>query len=630
MGSLYKIYMVLLINFTVMQNSANLLTTDRLEALKFFMSRDEQISSVVPTDDTPAVVRPQPFILRANPRAVPAQPAFPQPTYEMVFPTSPKPTPPKGGSTVQPESLHVHHKPTLVESVRQKVCGLVIRPIQVITFCLAFVGFGFPESAVSALLTKNGLTSEKNGNVMVDIKGMMNQNIDQFVKSLVQMKENVEFILAVIHSLKKKPIYWTMFLNPHSKNDYIHTSIPKHVLQSVRKCLTTIGFPEGNEEMKVPSNLASLSESQLLEHIWTVVSNYDWESAPQKPAPQKPAKRGREEEQPDNAPSAKREALSNEQIIKTILTRIMKALLSGVDSVSLHEIFQSDFLDLSQDRLRQVMDFLSNTDNIWCLHRILMEMKKLNVFSERDDVVLSRGDGFNFEGFNPKTIETDFKRLFLESIMMHQSACQERHEEFLQEEVRKMQEKTRINRFKTSLFNLWNTKDMCAFFQELIAVCPEFNSFTTNWGLLENVVYEFMKSIYNSTTRAYHHNREPCENPLQDFLQYATKRGVFSRKAPEREIIRVCEYSSDNCPFGSKCSGVHQCFISSGWNTERFWGKCCSEYSERRTCSNRNCHFAHFTGDEYERAFKNGGKDSNRMRNDLLAKAYIANIEKDI
>ena len=311
--------------------------------------------------------------------------------------------------------------------------------------------------------------------------------------------------------------------------------------------------------------------------------------------------------------------------MKTILTQIMKALLSGVSRVSLHQIFQSGFLDLSQDRLRQVMDFLSNTDNVWCLHRILMEMKSLIVSFEGDDVFLSRGDDFNFSEFNPQQMTILFNRLFLEAIMMRQTAYQELHEE----EVRREQERRRIERFIKALWTLWNTNDINAFFKELIAVCPEFNSYRTNWELLEVVVDEFRHSIYNATTRAYH-NREPCENPLEDFLEYATIHGVFSPKAPVRQNIRICKYSSNSCPFGPTCSGAHQCFVSSGWRKGSVWGMCCPEYAERRTCRNPHCCYAHFTGDEFNRAFGNGGNDSNRTRNDLLAQAYIAEIEKTI
>jgi hypothetical protein len=622
MGLFYKIYMVLLINFTVMQNHAKSSTT-HLEALESFMNRRENKSSVVPIDDIPAVVGPPKFDVPNSKKSILfTEPAFTQPTYETVFQTSTIPSPPKCGSTVQPESLHVHPEPSLPERVRKTVCAKLARSIKAINFCLAFVGFGFPQFAVLALLTKMGLTCETNGNSMVDIKSI-HENVDQFVKSLVQMKEIVDFILAVIITLKKKPIYWTMFLNHDSKTYYIQTSLSSEVLKSVRRCLTVLGFSEGNGLMKVPSTQASLSASQLLEHIWTVVSNYDWESAPQKSA-----KRGREEEEkPDDAPPAKRQPLLNNQIVNTIMTRIMRHLLSGVNSVSLHEIYQFAFLDLSRDRLCQVMDFLSNPDNLWCLHRILMEMKNLNVIFKENHVFLSLGNGFDFSEFNLQQTAMLFNRFFLEVIMMRQSDCQTRHDESLQEEVRKKQEIQRIERFIKALWTLWKINDINSFFQELIRVSPEFNSYHTNWSLLDVVVGEFMDRIYNATTRGYH-KREPCEDPLRDFLQYAITRGVFSPKAQVRENIRICKYRSDSCPFGPTCSGAHQDFESNGWRKGSVWGMCCPEYAERRTCSNRHCRYAHFTGDEYYGAFRNGGKDSNRMRNDLLAQAYIAKRQR--
>jgi len=141
------------------------------------------------------------------------------------------------------------------------------------------------------------------------------------------------------------------------------------------------------------------------------------------------------------------------------------------------------------------------------------------------------------------------------------------------------------------------------------------------------VAKEFISFIYNSTTRDYR-NRDPCANHLQDFLEYATIRGVFSKKPPQDQRIRVCDYLGKTCPFGPTCSGVHQDFVSLGWKEGTVWGMCCQEYAESRTCRNLNCRNAHFTGDEYYRASRNGGNDSNRMRNDLLAEAFIAKCQK--
>ncbi len=576
------------------------------QAFESFMrstTKDEKSPSVVQAGDEPAVVGPPIFkVHHSKNQTFFDGPAFPQPTYEMVFLTSSILSPPKGGSTVQP----VHPETSFPERVRKTVCDLVIRPIKVETFCSGLIGLGFPQSVVSALLMKMNLTRETNGNCMVDIKGM-HENIDQFVKSLVQMKEIVDFVVAVITTLKKKPIHWTMFLN-NTSHAYIDTTIPKEVLQSVRRCLTTMGFSEGNGLMNVPSNLASLSASQLLEHIWTIVSNYDWESAPQKPA-----KRGRDDDPPPNM--ANKRKFSPKELLKIVLSRLTSSLLvtHGLGEISLFKFFSTAFLDLSPEHLRQMMLFLENYDNIWRIHRILMEVPQLNVFFRNGDFYLSMGEGFMFLSFNLQEMLVHFDGLFLEAIMMHQMAAQERHEQ----EVREEQERQRVERFRTAILNRLKMRDTNQLFRELVAVCPEFNSFSTNLRLLEVVVDEFTNRIYNATTRAYH-NREPCLDPLQVFIEYATVRGVFSPKAPVRECIRICEYSSKSCPYGPTCSGVHQCFFSSGWKKGSVWGTCCSEYSERRTCRNPDCRYGHFTGDEFNRAFTNGGKDSNKMRNDLI------------
>lgn len=297
----------------------------------------------------------------------------------------------------------------------------------------------------------------------------------------------------------------------------------------------------------------------------------------------------------------------------------------GIASISLSSFFQTAFLDLSPEHLRQMMDFLSKSDHIWIMKRILMEIPFLDVeFSRNEDADILISEGFSFCSFNMKRMLSQFNTFFMEAIVLHQSACQERHEE----ELREAQERRRVERFIKSLWTLWKTNDINVFFQELIVVCPEFNSYCTNWCLLEVVVDEFRLSIYNATIRSYH-NREICEDHLLHFLEYATIRGVFSPKVPLRENIRICKYSSDSCPFGSTCSGVHQCFVSSGWKTGSVWGTCCQEYAERRTCRNPHCRYAHMTGDEFNRAFRNGGKDSKRTRNDLLAEAYIAKRQKD-
>jgi hypothetical protein len=343
--------------------------------------------------------------------------------------------------------------------------------------------------------------------------------------------------------------------------------------------------------------------------VWNVVSQWDWNL----PLPQK--KRGRDEPPPREE---KKRKFSPKELLKIVLSRLTSSLLvtHGVGELSLNDFFFTAFLDLSPEHLRQMMLFLENYDNLWRIQRLLIEVPQLNLDFRNNDIYISMGYGFTFLSFNLQEMLVHFDGLFLEAIMMHQMAAQERHEQ----EVRKAQERQRIESFRTASWNLWKTKDMNDFFRELVAVSPNFNFFTTKWSLLEDVVDEFMNRIYNATTRAYH-NLVPCKNPLEVFFEYAVFRGVFSPKAPVGEYIRVCEYRSDSCPFGSKCSGVHQCVVSSGWKTGSVWGTCCPEYSERMTCLNRHCRYAHFTGDEFNRAFRNGGKDSNKMREDLIKQA---------
>jgi hypothetical protein len=523
--------------------------------------------------------------------------------------------PPPASVPVQP--VHESVVPqTLLEHVRETFCANFVGSIKATTFCLKFVEFKFPESAVSTLLTKMGLVSEKNRNLMVDIR-RMNESLDEFVESLVQMKEIVDFIVAVINRLKKKPKVWAILRDPSSPDNYIQTPLPKEVLQLVRRCLTTMGFSEGNKDvMKVPSNLASLSAPDLLEKIWTDVSKYDWESAPLLSK-----KRFRE----DSPHSGKSIQKCNKRLALKFMTKFMQNLLAiGFDSqISLYMFISTAFLDLDPELLKEVMFFCSNPDHMYVLQKYLMEMLHLKVEYIDDDIFISFDNVEVFRGFNMMSIVSDFDCFYLEAIMMRQSACQKLHEEFLQQELRKKQKRQRIKSFITALRVLWKTNDINAFFQELIAVCPEFNSSGINWNLLEVVVGEFVRSIYNATTRTYH-NGEPCDDPLQVFLEYATIHGVFSPIAPDSENIRICKYSETSCPFGSTCSGAHQDFESQGWKKGRGWGICCKEYAERRTCRNPHCSYAHFTGYEFYRAFINGGKDSNEMRRKLLAQAYIA------
>lgn len=524
-------------------------------------------------------------------------------------------TPPKN-----PEPVRKKHTPvvpqTLAQQIKSAVSGLTKHPVSVETFADGLTRFGFPNSVVVLTLKKKDLISEKNGKLMVNL----HNNIVTFVNTLVDMKERVDFLSTVFAKLRVGSVFWKNLRNPNN-SDFIETSLSKDDMKKLLSLLTSLGFnSEPNDKLSLPPTWMSLSMTDCLNNVWNVVSNWDWN------LPLPPKKRGRNDD--DDPPPPKKIMFSMTQLMKTIVVKLISFLLAthGVRNLSLSEFFSTAFLDLSPDHLRQMMDFLSNQNHVWILNRILMEIPKLNVdFLHNDDVCLSMEEGFSFTSFNMKDMLSQIDHLFLEAVMHHQVACQKIHEK----EVEKSQKNNLINRFKNILWNFWNKKDFNIFFQALIAICPEFDSKHTNNEVLQIVAKEFISFIYNSTTRDYH-NRDPCANPLQDFLEYATIRGVFSKKPPQDQRIRVCDYLQKFCPFGPTCSGVHQDFVSLGWKEGTVWGMCCQHYAESRTCRNKNCGNLHVTGDEYYRASRNGGNDSTRMRNYLLAQAFITKLETSI
>lgn len=322
--------------------------------------------------------------------------------------------------------------------------------------------------------------------------------------------------------------------------------------------------------------------------------------------PHKPVKRGRED-----VPSRHIQPLSDRELLNTLLTRFMSALLSthGVGCVALNEIFQIGFVHLNSIHMRQVLTFLSNTDNIWILLRILMEIRHLNVEVIGQHVFLSIETDFTFRAFNLDANLALFQQFKAELPIMHDIAEKARREE----EVQLAKEKQRIDSFISALWMLWNKKNIEAFFRELLEVSPEFNSCRTNWRFLPHIVYDFMR-VYNATTRTYC-NGQPCLNPLQDFLEFATKRGVFLEPPEEGAFVRVCDCSSKQCIFGDKCSGVHPDFVNKHWRPRgEYFGQCCSDYMNSGTCRNSYCRYAHANIWEYWRAYRHGSNDSKKKR----------------
>ena len=600
MGKFYKICMVIVKqHFRIKMQTRNN-PQECAFALKSFMGRSDNEQSGSKTSTTNVVID-----LLRSPTGYSTCPFVNTPI------TGPFWTPPKDPEPVREERAPVVPQ-TLFQQIKFAVSGLIKHPVSVETFVDGVAIFGFPNFAIVSILEKMGLVCEKNGNRIVC------KNIGTFVNTLVRMKEIVDFLTTVLVKLRVGSIFWKHLLNPNN-SDFIETSLSNDDMKKLLSLLTSLGFNSGlADKLSLPADWRSLSTTNCSNQVWNVVSIWDWN------LPLPPKKRGRNDE--DETPPKKKELeFSKIQLIKTIVVKLMLFLLAthGVRNLSLSKFFSTAFLDLCPDHLRQIMDFLYNKNHVWILNRILMEIPKLKLdFLLNGDVCLSMEEGFSFTSFNMKDMLLQIDLLFLEAIMHHQVACQEIREK----EVQRSEENSRINRFRNAIWSLWKKKDVDNFFQELIAVCPEFDSKHTNNGLLQIVAKEFISFIYNSTTRNYH-NRDPCANPLQDFLEYATIRGVFSPKAPQDERIRVCDYPLENCPFGQKCSGVHQDFVSLGWKEGTVWGMCCQHYAESGTCRNKNCGNAHFTGDEYYRASRNGGRESNRMRNDLIVQAFIAEGE---
>jgi hypothetical protein len=490
--------------------------------------------------------------------------------------------------------------PNLTQLVQSSVSSLLKKTVSTNTFVAGLTQLGFPDSVILSLLTKLGLIFEKNGKQMVQ-----RINMTAFVKALVLMKERVDFFLAVIERLRCGSIVWKNVLNPNN-SQFIDTALSKDDLKRLFLLFRSLGFNSGlDDELSLPASWSSLSMADCSNQVWTAVSQWDWDL----PLPAK--KRGREDES-HHRNGDKQRVFSPEELISTVLSKLTRSLLAthGLGELSLCDFFWTAFLDMSPEHLRQMMEFLSNEDNKWRLQRILMEVPQLNVRIHNKDVCLSMGDKFTFLSFNLDEMLKHFNGLFLEAIMMRQMAGQELHEQELQRE----RERQRVNGFITAICNLWKTKDMSSFFKELVAVSPEFNSFSTNWRLLEVVVDEFINRIYNSTTRAYH-NREPCANPLQEFLEYAITRGVFTELPEEGAFVRVCDSSLKDCLFGNRCSGVHQDFVNKHWRPNGgCFGQCCSEYMNRGTCRNSYCRYAHANVWEILRAYIHGSTNSKKER----------------
>jgi len=258
---------------------------------------------------------------------------------------------------VQPEHPVVP-PPTLAQRIQSTVSGLMkTREVPVDKFTSTLSTLGFPIFVLVSLLTKMGNLCEKNHKHVVQCT-----NMSAFVQALVLMNERSVFLLAIINQLRRGPIVWKNLRNPNNPS-FIETTLSKDEIKKLLMLLTSLGFNSGtNEQLSLPENWISLSREDCSNNLWNALSQWDWNL----PIPQK--KRGREGEDETPPPRHKQEKrkFSVEDLVKTILTRLMISLLAthGIASISLSKFFQTEFLDLSPDHLRQVLNFLSNPDNL--------------------------------------------------------------------------------------------------------------------------------------------------------------------------------------------------------------------------------------------------------------------------
>jgi hypothetical protein len=655
MGKFYKIYMVLLSNTLHIEMLKGTIS-QQLLALASFMERPGgdmtgSGTSEPVVDDLLAVVRPRTFIVSNNLSTGPPQPAFPQPTYEMNFQTSLIRSPPDCGSTVQSEPQVVPE--TLPQRLTKLIANLTKKQCSLVNFCNGFKCLGVPAAVVEIILMKLNLIREKNGKKFVDVR----HDTKQLVETMVSVMTKVDLMNAIIGKLRDgTTVHWSSFMNPRH-DSHVKSDLLRDQKKEVFDLLTSLGFVNRqNNCLSLPSQSASLSVDDCRNMLWNFVSQSEITtthppSKPKKcgrsdqsqseitttppPPPGKGKKRGRNDVEEATQNQDKWRRLSVDELLKIFFTHLFDYVLHYRGfAIPLAEIIDNDFLGLSPNDFHQLMYFLSSRDAMWVLQRILMEIPHLNLVFPEEDVFLLIDEHFNVSLFNIDEMLSRLPLLWAESNVLHESAIlaslKRKRQEQYDSIVREQSQKQFIHALATLRKSKKNMTSFKLFFQTLSMVCDDFDYPHTNWELLKVVVIEFM-TIYNSTTGNYIMKQEPCEDPLQVFLEYSIECGVFSRSVPRNEVIRVCDSTKENCLFGEKCSGAHQDpSINTMWDSKRVFGMCCREYAKTFTCSNKLCQFPHYSGDEFYRALKNGGKDSFHVRNSLLAQAYIAKRQRTI
>jgi hypothetical protein len=516
---------------------------------------------------------------------------------------------------VQPVEPVVPETPFL--QLKGTVSTLTRKQISVKRFCERLLMLGFPDFAVAIILMKLDLICEKNGKQMVVIR----ENMENFVKTMIVGKKKVDLMEALVQQLREGSINWSTFINPTNKS-FFRSDLSKKEKVDVFKLLIILGFvdPHTNNMLSLPSEWASFSVDKCRDMLWNGVCQSEITTTPL-PPPAKGKKRGRTdvEESPRNQDNGR--TLSVDELLKIFFTHLIRYILQYRGfAIPLAQIIENAFLGLSPNDFHQLMYFLSSRDAMWVLQRILMEIPHLNLVFPGEDGFLWIDEHFNFSLFNIDEMLSRLPLLLAESNVLHESAISASLKRKRQEQynsiVREQSQQQFIHALATLRKSKKNMTSFELFFQTLSMVCDDFDYPHTNWELLKLVVIEFITTVYNGTTGDYIMKKEPCEDPLQVFIEYSIERGVFSRSVPPNEVIRVCDSTKEDCLFGEKCSGAHQDpSVNTMWDSKRVFGMCCREYAKTFTCSNKLCQFPHYSGDEFYRALKNGGKDSFHVRN---------------
>ncbi len=306
-------------------------------------------------------------------------------------------------------------------------------------------------------------------------------------------------------------------------NSVVIESTKQNVLES--ETITGPPPPKGKKRARDQQNEVSGSNSVVIESTKQNVLESETITGP---PPPKGKKRARDQQNEELSIAKKQKVFSHKEIMKIVLAKLMLFLLGthGVRTLSMNTFFELAFLDLEQEKLRQMMEFLSDPKNVWILSRFLMEIQKLDVSFSEEDITLKLGEEFRFKPFFVlDSIVEDYDRFSFEYDVHHNDAVQ-----ICDEKRRRRNNDKPVDeneRFISILHCLWKTKDMKSFLNALRTLRPEFDSNkTTCWVVLEKVVKDFLFTIFNATTRRYH-NGEPCANPLEIFLQEVISRGVF-------------------------------------------------------------------------------------------------------